>query len=135
MFVWFYAYSEDSEYDNTNGYTGGSSRAIGDSWYDALSCTVTVAHTDVECVSPWGIGSDLTFFVEAGHQRSATPAEEDTRVVETYISKVTGDWAIADTSEHSFQCFLIARLHQIKKVCFKVLPSEPAIRKSLARTL
>ena len=96
---WYYWFDSNNYYDTdgTNGYAASSS-AIYHSWYDNVNCSVTIAHTAVECTIPYGVGSDLTFFVEVGRQRSALPDELDTSnliypEVKTYSAQVLGDTA------------------------------------------
>ena len=96
---WYYWFDSNNDYDtgSTNGYASTSS-AIYHSWYDLVNCSVTIAHTTVECTIPYGVGSDLTFFVEVGHQRSALPDELDYSDLiypeaKTYSAQVLGDTA------------------------------------------
>lgn len=74
VYAWYYWY--DEELSDTNGYAA-SSIALSKKWYDTSSCSVTVPHTTIECVTPYGIGLGLTFFVEVGHQRSAQPSGDE----------------------------------------------------------
>ena len=78
VYGWYYWYDRVNEFDtdDTNGYAE-TSMELSKQWYDASNCSVTASHTTIECITPWGIGGELTFFVEVGHQRSAQPSDDE----------------------------------------------------------
>lgn len=111
VYAWYYWFDRSNEFDtdDTNGYAD-TSIELSKQWYDASDCSVTVSHTTMECLTPWGIGGELTFFVEVGHQRSAQPNDDEVDVAGLGMA-YPGDTTFASSSTEAKVSYTLALIN------------------------